>query len=1612
MPTDFDFVEEAAPDAAAPFDFQPEDLSGIKLNPYQAAAVATGSRPPSGMESGTDLTAAVANQVVQHPFASAAGVVTAPLKAVGGAFATALNLVNPETWVPEEQKTDAVFGESAEERTARHAQEQFAVGQPLYTPTGSTMEPEGNELQRQLSQWSTPENIPLIAAAGGPKMAAAMLTLMVPGIIGDVKAIAEGEGTEDQKRDRINSLFAMGLMVAHGRAKPPGPSGVGRVAREAVGDVRGRLEARGQARALAQEEREAFAGRDWTADIDYDALSRDLAVPGARVMQRPSVVPPEGVVAPVGPMERIPEPQPPRATVPEGGEEAPPAPAPVPPREVGSYQDAVEILRARGNPQLTKAEIMAMFPGTIPNMEAAADLALETWGPQWKPGDQQRRLGRRPVGYPQMQQAVIAPPGPQPEAPAGPPASPSAPPGIPTPPKPPRAPRPAPPVPESQFPDLPAGKAGNRLVTIQRPDGSTYRAGASAPGVEWPKEVLEPGVTSGRTVHRVVISGDGKPVWSTGMLDPGEKIIDDAPAAGAAAPSAPTAPPLPKAGEPLIPVPKAPKPPEAQRRQIVAMLERLEDLDHKGEPYPKEGQEDRVKALRTRLAEIEKQLRAGKFKAPPPPPVKPTTPAPAPAAPAEPAAPAPSPAQSDIVKKLESEMDQALEWRNAMPQGSARWKKLDRAYRAAQARWSRAAHAAAPQPPAAPVPPKVATPPAVSTPPPVPPPAPTVPAAAATPPTPPPPAPPAPPPSAPPAPPAAPPAAPIGEIDRIKGEVTPLRPAGPEVQALRQKATLWESKLAELEKRMEDAQAKWHHLRDTTSIDNPVTREAQADYVQAARNHQKLKTALADLGGEIGIARMREETAQFRGQPQPEATRRITAKTLKTQKANLLQQVTAAIKEAPESGKEKITISVPGDGDFTIANTKETLKAFRTLAENQFPESAPSYSEPKLPSGKGKPIPKVEDPDPEDLLKLVGGFTSEDQSRFVLSNSYADGTQIVATDGRRLVRIVSDQAPGTPAAPVRLTAKGEVDPKAEGRYPNWKHVRDPNPALLLGGVDTGQLLHIVRQGQVFGRTSNPDVFPNLSLYVNRDKSLGGTMKMRGDEFSHNIQEGAHFLGGYSPDYLADALVLARKLGNERVDLYAHSDTDGPLGMVGKNHEALIMPMRTSEKGPIRDKAADFLSLAGRPEHGLLPEGYGPLTNPDDLISRAPEMGAAGDWRVEIEGGKLRVKQGKTVNENLFWTTVGEKPLEEWPTGAKAQETFVRSLIKEAPIPNNDARPVVAKHLRTAIADAVQERAELVEEVKKRQAPTGAVPGQVLGFGGASGAAHAPAPTTPAQLAQLIQRVTPGLGLTKRMKRAALLALLPSAQGPAQLRAAETLASKIGASNHRAESAATELRPFSWMFTRMGLEREGVDPANNAGLRFMSDVSQGRPLTGRLKEAADLIKRLFDHRLGRLEEAGAALHTIRQNYFPGMWTAESRRAFNAALQEVIRNGTIARDDDLNQATPQQRAAVKALVDQYLASGQGSDQDMLSYLSRRPLAGRESFRKEKVFDDIMDAAQFGLRPVSHNPVELVKLKLAEIDRSIMMHEYVQDLKGQGKLKVVNPYRGDPARLGEDE
>lgn len=298
-------------------------------------------------------------------------------------------------------------------------------------------------------------------------------------------------------------------------------------------------------------------------------------------------------------------------------------------------------------------------------------------------------------------------------------------------------------------------------------------------------------------------------------------------------------------------------------------------------------------------------------------------------------------------------------------------------------------------------------------------------------------------------------------------------------------------------------------------------------------------------------------------------------------------------------------------------------------------------------------------------------------------------------------------------------------------------------------------------------------------------------------------------------------------------------------------------------------------------------------------------------------------------------------------------------------------------------------------------------GTVQGFGGMArprGGAVPGGPTPPTVVTPaVVAAKTPGLWTSVVQGIKSLL--LPSSKSAAHLTEAERLGSKLGPMHQRQESAAAALRPASLHFDRMGVHNEKLPPGKNPGIQFMSDISQGRAMSAKTQAYADQITRLFADRLHKLEQAGAPLQSVRENYFPGMWTRESRAAFNAAMDEAVKKGIIPQNFDPNNATAAQKAAVKTRVDELLKAGQGSDKDMLPYLTRRPMKGQEGFRKEKVFDDIMDAAEFGLKPISNNPIDLVKGKLAEMDKSVMANEEFQSLREAGKLKTVSPYEDVP-------
>ena len=268
-------------------------------------------------------------------------------------------------------------------------------------------------------------------------------------------------------------------------------------------------------------------------------------------------------------------------------------------------------------------------------------------------------------------------------------------------------------------------------------------------------------------------------------------------------------------------------------------------------------------------------------------------------------------------------------------------------------------------------------------------------------------------------------------------------------------------------------------------------------------------------------------------------------------------------------------------------------------------------------------------------------------------------------------------------------------------------------------------------------------------------------------------------------------------------------------------------------------------------------------------------------------------------------------------------------------------------------------------------------------------------------------MTPGLDAAHGIVKGVQSLVLPSAKTPEHLTAAELLGAKLGKMHRNQEIAADSLRPDATMFDKMGVNNEKIDLTQNPGIRFMSDMSQGRKMEPKMERIAKKITALFDDRLSQLEAADVPVEQVRENYFPGVWTNESRKAFNLAIGGAIEQGKgksrkrgelYGTQLPLKEWEVEDKQFVRDRVKLLMDGGKGSEKDGLQYLARTPFKGKESFRKGKVFDDIMTAVEFGLEPISPNPIDIAKLKLAEMDRSIMANAALQDWRASGDEKFL--------------
>lgn len=136
--------------------------------------------------------------------------------------------------------------------------------------------------------------------------------------------------------------------------------------------------------------------------------------------------------------------------------------------------------------------------------------------------------------------------------------------------------------------------------------------------------------------------------------------------------------------------------------------------------------------------------------------------------------------------------------------------------------------------------------------------------------------------------------------------------------------------------------------------------------------------------------------------------------------------------------------------------------------------------------------------------------------------------------------------------------------------------------------------------------------------------------------------------------------------------------------------------------------------------------------------------------------------------------------------------------------------------------------------------------------------------------------------------------------------------------------------------------------------FIDRMENGQPqLSPRLTQIAAKFRKLLDDRRDAVQALGKGhLQNFYENYFPHLWKDPK------TAEKVIRQ----------------------------------------IFGKRRFEGSKSFLKKRTIMTVKEGREAGLELVSENPVDLVLLKLFEMDRYLMAHHVIQDLKSRSLIKFV--------------
>ncbi len=184
------------------------------------------------------------------------------------------------------------------------------------------------------------------------------------------------------------------------------------------------------------------------------------------------------------------------------------------------------------------------------------------------------------------------------------------------------------------------------------------------------------------------------------------------------------------------------------------------------------------------------------------------------------------------------------------------------------------------------------------------------------------------------------------------------------------------------------------------------------------------------------------------------------------------------------------------------------------------------------------------------------------------------------------------------------------------------------------------------------------------------------------------------------------------------------------------------------------------------------------------------------------------------------------------------------------------------------------------------------------------------------------------------------------------RAAQSMTANLGVMQRNIDMAVDTMKAAKKKFDKYSSDK---------CLEFIDNMERGNPQsTPELQYISDALRKVLDDGRESVRRLGTGkLENFIENYFPHIWDNPEKAS------QVFDN-----------------------------------------LTRRPLEGQKSFLNKRSIEFTKDGVEMGLTPISWNPVVLVLTKIREMERYVMAHRTINELKAEGYIKFVRFGKDRPA------